>query len=183
MLTLLQSIVVFLSCSVSSKQSQKTGYSSMNKSTQDVLEHSADGLASTRNTLPMVLLRAREALMERLRPVLHAHEITEQQWRVIRILREEGCTDATSLAEMGCILPPSLTRMLKNLESRNLVMMEKDASDGRRRLVSLTPEGFDLIEKISPQINVINLEIEEMLGRSMMSGLLTELNGLLKKFD
>lgn len=64
------------------------------------------GLAETRRTLPIALLRAREAVMERFRPVLNSHDITEQQWRVIRVLQEHGATDASKLAELACILPP-----------------------------------------------------------------------------
>ncbi|MGH7006661.1 MAG: hypothetical protein ACREIP_22160, partial [Alphaproteobacteria bacterium] len=32
-------------------------------------------------SLPMQLLRAREAVMQRFRPMLHQHGVTEQQWR------------------------------------------------------------------------------------------------------
>ena len=39
-------------------------------------------------SLPMQLLRAREAVMQRFRPMLHQHGVTEQQWRVIRVLVE-----------------------------------------------------------------------------------------------
>jgi len=34
----------------------------------------------------MELLKAREAAMERFRPMLREHGLTEQQWRVIRAL-------------------------------------------------------------------------------------------------
>lgn len=141
------------------------------------------GLASTRNTLPMVLLRAREALMERLRPVLHQHDITEQQWRIIRVLQEEGPADASTVADHGCILAPSLTRILKNLESRGYVEMAKDCNDGRRRLISLSEQGHFLIAKISPEINGINATIEEALGQQMMKNLIGELDLLLKKLE
>ncbi|MFE3836196.1 homoprotocatechuate degradation operon regulator HpaR [Pseudogemmobacter sonorensis] len=142
-----------------------------------------DGLASTRNTLPIALLRAREALMERLRPVLHVHDITEQQWRVVRILREERALDASTLAEHACILAPSLTRILKTLEARGIVAMEKDDSDGRRRVVSLTEAGHRLIAEVSPQVRRINSGIEEALGRELMDDLLGKLDRLLDRLD
>ena len=40
-------------------------------------------------SLPMALLRAREAVMRRFRPGLRCHGVTEQQWRVLRALAEE----------------------------------------------------------------------------------------------
>ncbi len=60
--------------------------------------------------LPMALLRAREAVMARFRPLLDAHGINEQQWRVIRVLAEHPSLDATDLAQRANILAPSLTR-------------------------------------------------------------------------
>ena len=51
-------------------------------------------LASTRRTLPMVLPRAGEAVTERFRPMPSLHDVSEQRWRVLRVLRETGTTDA-----------------------------------------------------------------------------------------
>ena len=39
-------------------------------------------------SLPMALLRAREAVMARFRPLFRLHGVTEQQWRVLRALRD-----------------------------------------------------------------------------------------------
>ena len=67
-------------------------------------------LRPARLTLPIALLRAREVVMDLFRPMLHAHGATEQQWRVLRVIREAGATDATALARNACILAPSLSR-------------------------------------------------------------------------
>ena len=37
-------------------------------------------------SLPMALLQAREAAMRLFRPMLAEHDLTEQQWRVLRAL-------------------------------------------------------------------------------------------------
>lgn len=57
--------------------------------------------------LPIALLRAREALMSRFRPMLAEHDFTSQQWRVIRLLNEHSTLDAAQLAEKAFILPPA----------------------------------------------------------------------------
>ena len=49
-------------------------------------------------SLPMALLRAREAVMSRFRPLLHAHGVTEQQWRVIRALVEADGLDVSAVS-------------------------------------------------------------------------------------
>jgi len=59
----------------------------------------------TRRSLPIALLRAREAVMARFRPMLAEHDVTEQQWRAIRILGEAGPLDRAELSERCCISP------------------------------------------------------------------------------
>ena len=53
----------------------------------------------TQRSLPMALLRARELLMERFRPMLSAHGVTEQQWRVLRVLHESEGTLKFKIAD------------------------------------------------------------------------------------
>jgi len=47
-------------------------------------------LRDFQKNLPMALLRARESVMSHFRPILRDHDITEQQWRVIRALHGSG---------------------------------------------------------------------------------------------
>jgi homoprotocatechuate degradation regulator HpaR len=126
----------------------------------------------TRRSLPMALLRAREAVMSRFRPMLARHDINEQQWRVVRVLAEAGELDATELADRAVILAPSLTRMIKSLKARGLIALRKDKKDGRRTLISITPNGRDLIEEIAPESAQIYREIEDTFGRRDMERLL-----------
>src|SRR6187402_330172 len=86
----------------------------------------------TRRALPIALLKARETVMARFRPILAARDVTEQQWRVIRVLGEESPLDASEAAERACVLAPSLTRIIKALEDRRLITRERDSADGRR---------------------------------------------------
>lgn len=140
-------------------------------------------LAETRRTLPIALLRAREALMERFRPMLLAHEVTEQQWRVLRVLQEAGETDASQLAEAACLLPPSLTRMARSLESRGFIVQRKDPGDGRRSLIALTPAGQAFLRMVSPESVAIYAQIEARIGRARIDHLLDELGALLDALD
>jgi homoprotocatechuate degradation regulator HpaR len=138
-------------------------------------------LAETRRTLPIALLRAREAVMERFRPMLKDHDITEQQWRVIRVLKEVGATDAAQLAAQACVLPPSLTRILRILDGRGLVTQERDPTDGRRTLVRLSPAGHDLIDAASAPAARIYARIEAEVGRERLAHLLNDLEFLLDR--
>ena len=69
-----------------------------------------------RRSLPIALLRAREAVMAYFRPHHRKGGITEQQWRVIRVLYLDGEIDATTLARRSYLLAPSLAAV-KDLEA------------------------------------------------------------------
>lgn len=135
-------------------------------------------LADTGRTLPIALLRAREAVMDKFRPLLAEHEITEQQWRVLRVLQENGMSDASQLARRACILAPSLTRMLKALEARGLIVTGRDPEDRRRWTIDLTKEGHGFIDRISPHSRAIYAGIEARFGAERLDRLLDELQGL-----
>src|ERR1700752_785777 len=72
-------------------------------------------------SLPMSLLRAREAVMRQFRPSLRNHGLTEQQWRILRALTGGGTIEVTELARVAFLLGPSLSRILRDLEARDLI--------------------------------------------------------------
>lgn len=133
---------------------------------------------STRRSLPMALLRAREAVMVRFRPILAAHDVTEQQWRVIRVLGEESPLDATTVAERSSILTPSLTRIIRTLEERGLIGRERDMSDGRRLVLSITRAGESLIHEVVPEARAVYAAIESEFGEKRLNALLDTLEAL-----
>lgn len=143
----------------------------------------AAGLSKTRRTLPIALLRAREKLMERFRPMLHAHDVTEQQWRVLRVLHENDGMDATELAERACVLAPSLSRIIKTLEAKSLIDVRKSRKDGRRAEIRLSDQGRTFIEDLAPESAAIYEEIEAMVGIERVETLLNEINLLIESLE
>ena len=127
---------------------------------------------STRRSLPMALLRARESVMSQFRPMLASHDVTEQQWRVLRVLAEGGPLEATQVAEQAAILAPSLTRIIKTLEERKLVLRRKGKEDGRRVILAIAREGSLLIEKVAPEQRRIYRQLEERYGVKLIEQLL-----------
>lgn len=147
-----------------------------------VASSNASRLRKTRRSLPIALLRAREAVMSHFRPMLAQHNVTEQQWRVIRVLHETGTMDASEVAERAFILAPSLTRMIKSLEERGFIFREKDKGDGRRVLLKIAPAGEAIIRELLPDSNKIYDELEEHFGRERLDSLV-ELLGELASFN
>lgn len=132
----------------------------------------------TRRSLPIALLRARESVMSRFRPMLTAHDVTEQQWRVMRTLGEAGPLEATELADRACVLAPSLTRIIKTLEDRKLITRERHGTDGRRVLLEIAPAGAALIRSVTPESRAIYAELEARFGKKRIETLLDQLEKL-----
>lgn len=120
----------------------------------------------------MALLRAREIIMEEFRPILARYDVTEQQWRVVRVLAEAGQLDATEVALRASVLAPSLTRIIRNLEERKLIKRKKDASDGRRVILEIAPMGAALIKKALPETAAAYERLEERYGSTRLNSLL-----------
>lgn len=102
-------------------------------------------LPSTRRSLPIALMHAREVVMEPIREMLVASGLTEQQWRVLRVLEEAGPLDATTLARRTALLQPSLTRIMRGMSAKGLVTQTQVAQDRRRQEVAITDAGAALI--------------------------------------
>ena len=131
--------------------------------------------------LPIALLRTREVVMARFRPHLAEHGITEQQWRVIRAVQQQPGIDATALSERCCILMPSLSRMLKNLEKDGLLRRQKVEGDLRRQIIALTPQGVALFGEMAPKSEAIYAQIEAEFGQQEISKLIVKLKELRRR--
>lgn len=126
-------------------------------------------------SLPMALLRAREAVMRLFRRSLQNFGLTEQQWRALRAIAAHDGIDATRLSALTFLLAPSLTRILRDLEARNFIARRTNPADGRAALISLTPGGLALIAEIGVDSERIYAMIEECLGRDRMKALMADL--------
>ena len=122
----------------------------------------------TSKSLPIAMLRAREAIMLSFRPVLAKHGFTEQQWRVLRVLGEKGTSDAGQVAFDACILAPSLSRIIGKLEKDGYISRFIDANDGRRINLTLTNLGQDILEKIGPETQSIYNALQKRYGEEKL---------------
>ncbi|HVY82862.1 MAG TPA: homoprotocatechuate degradation operon regulator HpaR [Steroidobacteraceae bacterium] len=129
-------------------------------------------------SLPMELLKAREAVMRRFRPALRVHGVTEQQWRILRALAHAGPLEVSELAEATCLLPPSLSRILPDMERRQLVGRRQADSDLRRSVISLERKGLRLIAMHAPTAERIYDEIARQFGPAKLAQLFALLHEL-----
>jgi len=129
-------------------------------------------------SLPMALLRAREAVMRQFRPSLRNHGLTEQQWRILRALAAVEESEVTELARTAFLLGPSLSRILRDLEARRLIERRTAASDLRRGVVSISEKGLKLMEGVAPSSEAIYAAITRRYGARKLAELQDMLGAL-----
>ncbi|AJQ46361.1 homoprotocatechuate degradation operon regulator HpaR [Pseudomonas putida] len=135
-------------------------------------------MTKTQPSLTLSLLQAREAAMAFFRPLLNEHDLTEQQWRVIRILKQQGELENYQLAELACILKPSMTGVLGRLERDGLVRRQKAAQDQRRVFVSLTEGGEACFASMKEGMDANYQKIQAQFGEEKLKQLMGLLNDL-----
>ncbi len=122
-------------------------------------------------SLPMSLLRAREAVMRQFRPSLRQHGLTEQQWRILRALAAIDAVEVTELARTAFLLGPSLSRILRDLEARHLIERKTAKEDQRRSVVSISEKGVKLMAAVAPTSEYIYAEITQRFGARKLAEL------------
>jgi homoprotocatechuate degradation regulator HpaR len=135
-------------------------------------------------SLPMQLMRAREAVMQRFRPHLNEHGLTDQQWRIVRALNEVETMDIAALGRACCLHTASLSRIVPNLEAEGLVSRRANTQDQRRVSVSLTAKGRKLFETVAPLSEAIYAQLTQEVGPQRMEqiyGLLDDVIAILEK--
>jgi homoprotocatechuate degradation regulator HpaR len=135
-------------------------------------------LRLTRRSLPIALLRARERVMEPIRDMLGRSGVSEQKWRVLRVLDEGGAMDLTRLATESCLLLPSLTRMVGPMQAEGLIATERPAADRRRVVVAITAQGRALLARHAAESAAIFARIEDEFGPERLEALLDLLEHL-----
>jgi homoprotocatechuate degradation regulator HpaR len=126
-------------------------------------------------SLPMLLLRARETAMSHFRPILHAHGITEQQWRALRALDELGELTASALAAECAILAPSMTRIIRRLSADGLVLAARAKTDQRALRLRISARGKRLVDRIGPEVEQAYARLQERMQPAHWAALYREL--------
>lgn len=129
-------------------------------------------------SLPMSLLRAREAVMRQFRPSLRRHDLTEQQWRILRALAAIDAIEVTELARTAFLLGPSLSRILRDLDARGLIERKSAKTDLRRGVISISEKGLKLMEIVAPSSEAIYAAITRRYGAKKLAELQQMLGAL-----
>ena len=121
--------------------------------------------------------------MSRFRPVLNQHGITEQQWRILRVLLDEDGLEPRQLCERCLISSPSIAGVLMRMEEAGLIKRERMEHDQRRVKVTVTAATKKLGKSIAPIIEREYLELEKKVGVKQLQQVYDTLDTLLQNLD
>ena len=133
--------------------------------------------------LPRLLLEAREAVMQHTRPSLREHGLSDQQWRVLRVLGEHadepGGIETGRVAREAYLLGPSLTGVLTRMARDGLIERQRCPQDARRTVVRATAAGLAKVQALSQTIEAHYVWLEQQLGKTRLTALYDLLDKLI----
>lgn len=134
-------------------------------------------------SLPMSLLKARESVMKKFVPHLRDYDLSPQQWRVLRALYETEGMEMSELSEQCFLLMPSLSRIIQNLEARELVNRRISDKDQRRSIITLAEKGVEMVQIIAPKSEERYAHITNAFGYGKLELLYELLDELVEKLN
>ncbi len=135
--------------------------------------------AFAHRNLPRLLLEAREAVLLHFRPNLRKSGLTDQQWRVLRVLAEHPACDVATIAQEAFLLGPSLSGVLARMERDGLIVRSADAQDARKQVVRATPRAKRLAAKLAHSIEAHYSVMEAALGAKQLTQLYALLDAVI----
>ena len=127
----------------------------------------------------MMLYRAIDVVMPRFRCIFKEFGLTEQQWRVLRVLWEIEEISQNELAELTVISPPSLVGVLDRLRAMKLIERRRSSLDRRVVYVASTQNGRDLRDQLMPAVQQTYFELRDSIDNEVWRNLLDGLEEII----
>ena len=131
------------------------------------------------SSLPMLLNRSLDAIMPPYRDLFQEFGVTEQQWRVLRVLWEQKHLTSAQISNLTLLPSPSLVGILDRLEKKDLVKRLRSTRDRREINIKITNLGRELQSKVMPKVKLIQNQTKEKLSPTEWK----QINNILKKLD
>ncbi len=111
-----------------------------------------------------------ESVIDSVRDEIKAAELTEPQWRVLHELAVKSPMIASELAANTFVRASSLSRILRDLEARDLISRAQQFEDLRKTQVSLTEFGRAEIAAIEAKYNEVLRSLTSKVGPETIEG-------------
>ncbi len=126
-------------------------------------------------SLPIMLYRTLDAVMPRFRQIFNESGLTEQQWRVLRVLWEHESIAFSELSGFTLIPAPSLVGVVDRLTNSGLVARRRSTIDRRSVSVYATDKGKQLESEVRPRVDRAYAELRASIDEDSWE---TLINGL-----
>lgn len=114
------------------------------------------------------------------RAVFSEYGLTEQQWRVLRVLWEYESMPLLELATETLISAPSMVGIIDRLSKSALVKRVRSAEDRRVVFVQTTAKGRALRAQVSPRIDRIYKKLETSIDARLWKQMLLGMNQIIE---
>jgi DNA-binding MarR family transcriptional regulator len=89
----------------------------------------------------------------------------ESKWYlVLELLNRRSMLSIVDVAEELKLTHPAIVQYVDQMLSAKLIIAHKDSTDGRKRLVSLAPDGKKLLEDLAPVLSILREEVGSWLN-------------------
>lgn len=119
-----------------------------------------------RDSLPMVLNRTLDAIMPAYRELFARFDITEQQWRILRVLWEHEKITTNALADLTLLPAPSLVGIIDRMEKKKLVSRIRSTKDRRVIYILLTTKGRKIEKEVMPFVKAIHQNLKSVVNEN-----------------
>jgi homoprotocatechuate degradation regulator HpaR len=126
----------------------------------------------------MLLYAAIDVVMPRFRQIFKEYGLTEQQWRVLRVLWDMEEISHSNLAAITLIPAPSLVGVVDRLKKMQLVERRQSGLDRRVVLIATTGQGRELREQLMPAVQQSYFELRDSIDDSTWRALIDGLEEL-----
>jgi len=116
------------------------------------------------NSFPMLANRALDAVMPAYRELFARYGVTEQQWRVLRVIWTSENVTSARLSQRTLLSPPSLVNIIDRLEKKGLVTRIRNADDRRQTFIVASEKGRQLQQEVTPQVTEIQQLIQSFVS-------------------
>lgn len=130
-----------------------------------------------------MLYRTLDAVMPRFRKIFNEFGLTEQQWRVLRVLWDLEAVTLNRLAGLTLIPAPSLVGIIDRLERAHLVNRQRSQSDRRKVNIVLTTQGAALEQEIMPKVAAAYAELKQSVDNETWEAVLAGLNTIVRESE
>ena len=119
-------------------------------------------------TFVILLLQKVDAIKVRLSAVTAVHDVTPQQYNILRILKGAN-PDGLPTLEIGNRMlehSPGITRLIDRLERKELVVRIRSKEDRRLVTCKITRNGEEVLQKLNKPIQKFHAEVTQHLSES-----------------